>query len=525
MKNIMKILLGLVVISFAACTDLDIEPKSDTTNAVVFDDPSSYEAFLGKIYAGLALTGQQGPSGDGDLGGIDEGFSNYLRNYFKLQELTTDEAVTGWGDEGIRDLHAHNWTSQNQFITGTYNRIFYQITLVNEFLRETTSQKLESRGTSDAIKDEVALYRVEARFMRALSYWHAIDLFGDAPFFTEELVLGQEIPEQGTREDIFNFALSELNAIEDEMIAPGQNQYGRADRAALWTLQAKLYLNAEVYTGAEMYTECITACKKVIESGEYELNDVYSYNFNADNHTSEELIFAVPFDGMNTQTFGGTTYLVSAAIGGEAMDPADFGTSQNWGGLRTTSAIVNLFPDETGEADSRALFFTEGQTKEINDVTVFTDGYALPKYTNLTSEGISGSNQIHPDTDFPMFRLADVYLMMAEAVLRGGQGATLSEALIYVNQIIERAYGDDTGNITIDELTLDFILDERARELYWEAHRRTDLIRFNQFTENGIWPWKGNDKAGVTTESYLNLFPIPASDIIANTNLTQNDGY
>lgn len=525
MKNIVKGLIVLLVISLAACTDLEIEPKSDTTNAVVFDDASSYQAFIAKIYAGLALTGQQGPAGDGDLGGIDEGFSNYLRNYFKLQELTTDEAVTGWGDEGIRDLHAHNWTSQNQFVTGTYNRIFYQITLANEFLRETTPEKLNSRGNSEEIKEEVAQYRTEARFLRALSYWHALDLFGDAPFFTEELVLGQQVPEQGTREEIFNFVVDELNAIENEMIEPGQNQYGRADRAALWTLQAKLYLNAEVYTGTEMYTECITACKKVIESGEYELNDVYIHNFNADNHTSEELIFSVPFDGMNTQTWGGTTYLVSAAIGGDFMDPADFGTSQNWGGLRTTSAIVNLFPDETGEADTRALFFTEGQTKEINDITVFTDGYALPKYTNLTKDGLPGSNQTHPDTDFPMFRLADVYLMLAEAVLRGGQGATLEEALLYVNQVRERAYGDETGNITSDELNLDFILDERARELYWEAHRRTDLIRFDQFTENGIWPWKGNEKAGKVTAPYLDLFPIPATDIIANTNLTQNDGY
>lgn len=521
----MKILLGLVVISFAACTDLDIEPKSDTTNAVVFDDPSSYEAFLAKIYAGLALTGQQGPAGDGDLGGIDEGFSNYLRNYFKLQTLTTDEAVTGWSDEGIRDLHAHNWTSQNQFVNGTYNRIFYQITLANEFLRETTIEKLNARGTAEDVIERVNQFRTEARFLRALSYWHAIDLFGSTPFFTEDLILGQEVPQQGTRQEIFNFIVDELSAIEDEMVAPGQQEYGRADRAALWMLQAKLYLNAEIYTGSEMYTECITACLKIIESGEYELNDVYIHNFNADNHLSPEVIFAIPFDGMNTQTWGGTTYLVSAAIGGDAMDPADFGTTQNWGGLRTTSAIVNLFPDETGDADGRALFFTEGQTKEINDIAEFTDGYALPKYTNLSQEGVPGSNQTHPDTDFPMFRLADVYLMMAEAVLRGGQGATINEALVYVNQLIERAYGDTSGNITADELTLDFILDERARELYWEGHRRTDLIRFNQFTENGTWPWKGNDKAGVTTAPYLNLFPIPASDIIANTNLTQNDGY
>ena len=525
MKNILKGITIMVLVVLAACTDLDIEPKSDSTNAVVFNEPSSYRAFIAKIYAGLALTGQQGPAGDGDLGGIDEGFSNYLRNYFKLQELTTDEAVTGWADEGIKDLHAHAWTSQNQFITGAYNRIFYQITLANEFLRETTPEKLDSRGTDDDVKAEVNTYRTEARFLRALSYWHAIDLFGDPPFFTEELVLGQEVPEQGSREEIFQFIEDELNAIENDMVAPGQNEYGRADRAALWMLQTKLYLNAEVYTGQKRYTDCITACKKIIESGVYSLNEVYQHNFNADNHTSPEIIYAIPFDGTRTQTWGGTTYLVSAAIGGDAMDPADFGTSQNWGGLRTTSALVNLFPDETGEVDSRALFFTEGQTKEINDISVFTDGYALPKYTNLTVDGVAGSNQTHPDTDFPMFRLADVYLMMAEAVLRGGEGMSKNEVLPYINDIRERAYGDTSGNITADELTLDFIINERARELYWEAHRRTDLIRYNLFTENGIWPWKGGVKEGKTTDSKYRVFPIPASDIIANTNLTQNEGY
>lgn len=525
MKNIFKGLTMMVFLGLVACTDLDIKPKSDSTNAVVFQDPSSYRAFIAKIYAGLALTGQQGPAGDGDLGGIDEGFSNYLRNYFKLQELTTDEAVTGWGDEGIRDLHEHNWTSSNQFITGTYNRIFYQITLANEFLRETTEAKLDQRNTPDHIKADVQTYRAEARFLRALSYWHALDLFGDAPFYTEDLVLGQEVPDQGSKEQIFNFIVEELQAIEDDMVAPAQNEYGRADRAALWTLQAKVYLNAETYIGQERYTECITACKKVIDSEVYALNDNYQYNFNADNHLSPEIIFAIPFDGTRTQTWGGTTYLVSAAIGGDLMDPTEYGTSQNWGGLRTTSAIVDLFPDVTGEVDARALFFTEGQTKEIEDVTVFTDGYAIPKYTNLTQDGLAGSNQTHPDTDFPMFRLADVYLMYAEAVLRGGQGGSIGQAVDYINLVRERAYGDTSGNITADDLTLDFILNERARELYWEAHRRTDLIRFDQFTENGVWPWKGGVKEGQTTGSFRMVFPIPATDIIANPKLDQNEGY
>src|SRR5690606_12271725 len=130
------------------------------------------------------------------------------------------------------------------------------------------------------------------------------------------------------------------------------------------------------------------------------------------------------------------------------------------------------------------------------------------------------------DTDYPMFRLADAYLMFAEAVLRGGSGGTLGEAVGYINQIRERAYGDASGNIAQNDLTLDFILDERARELYWEGHRRTDLIRFGKFTGSSyLWPWKGNVAEGTATPAHLDLFPIPEVDRAANPNLEQNPGY
>jgi hypothetical protein len=125
-----------------------------------------------------------------------------------------------------------------------------------------------------------------------------------------------------------------------------------------------------------------------------------------------------------------------------------------------------------------------------------------------------------------MFRLADVYLMYAEAVLRGGAGGDLSTALNYVNQIRERAYGDNSGDINQSQLTLDFILDERGRELYWECTRRTDLIRFGKFTGGEyIWPWKGGVKEGTATDNKYDIYPIPSSDITANPNLVQNPGY
>ncbi len=524
MNKLYNVIIATTLLWFsAACTDLDIEPESRSTANNVFSDPASYEAFIARVYAGLSVSGQIGPSGDADIKGIDEGFSNYLRQYWKAQELTTDEAVIAWGDEGLPDYHEHDWTSANQFVTAMYNRIFFQISIANEFLRESTDAKLAERNISGDLQAEIQQYRAEARFLRALSYYHGIDMYGDIPFYTEEDAIGNVMPEQAPRAEVFKYIEQELLAIADVLPPAGAAEYGRADRAAAWALLAKLYLNAEVYTGQGRYADCITYCNNIISSGAFALSESYQETFLADNQQSSEIIFPITFDGERTRTFGGMTFITHAAVGG-SMDANSFGLDGGWFGTRTTSALVNLFPDETGEVDERAIFYTEGQSLEINSITNFNDGYAAPKFQNITSTGEIGSDLTFPDTDFPLFRLADVYLMYAEAVVRGG-GGDVATAVGYINQLRERAYNDASGNITQAELTLDFILDERARELYWEGHRRTDLIRFNEFTENGVWPWKGNVPEGTTTASFRNLFPIPSSEIIANTNLTQNQGY
>jgi hypothetical protein len=283
-------------------------------------------------------------------------------------------------------------------------------------------------------------------------------------------------------------------------------------------------LNAEVFTGTQKNTECVTYCEKVINAG-YSLESNYDYLFRADNNLCDGIIFPIAYDGNYSKTWGGTTYIINAATGG-GMNSSSVGISGGWAGNTTTSALVNKFPDETGDIDARAMFFTSEQSLEIGDYNNdFTQGYAITKWKNLTRDGVQGADGTHVDTDFPMFRLADVYLMYAEANLRGGGGST-STAVDYINQLRERAYGDATGNITSSNLTLDFILDERARELYWEGYRRTDLIRFGKFsTSNYVWPWKGGSENGISTDVKYNLFPIPSSDLSANPNLTQNPGY
>jgi len=148
-RNIMRgLLASLVLAAVAACTDVTTEPKSTVTSANIFNESGSYRAFLAKLYGGLAVTGQSGPAGNGDIGGIDEGFSHYVRLYWQMEELPTDEAVIAWNDAGVQELNTQLWSSSNQFLVAMYNRIFYQSSLANEFLRETTDAKLASRGVT-----------------------------------------------------------------------------------------------------------------------------------------------------------------------------------------------------------------------------------------------------------------------------------------------------------------------------------------------------------------------------------------
>ena len=736
MKRIFKITFILVALTmfFASCVkDLDTQPIDPNSMSAdnVYKDQAGYKQVLAKLYAGLSMSGQQGPAGKPDIKGIDEGFGEYIRGFWYHQELTTDEAVIGWNDQTVKNFHTQTWGSSDVFIAAMYYRIFYQVGICNEFIRQSTDDKLASRGITGAAKIEVEQYRLEARFLRALSYYHALDLFGNVPFVTENDAVGKFFPTQINRADLFKYIENELLAVEASMTSVKGSEYGRAGQAAAWTLLAKLYLNAKVYIGVEKNTECITYCNKVINAG-YSLEPEYKNLFTADNHNTTEGIYMINYDGNRSQTYGGTNFIIHAAIGG-SMVPGDYGVAGGWGGTRTTSALVNKFPasaskpwsqhapkknlhaypmlyvpgsyqgwdpsktttvlksvasdnkfegylnftdantqfkfsttpawdgndygddgtsagklvhpgnnivaadagyyklnvDMTaltytmvkttwgiiGDAtatgwnsdtpmtydaatdswsividlatgaikfranggwdlnyggsggvlsaggdniaipapgtykvtmklgapdytytielnaapliDTRPIFYTSGQNLEINDIGVFTDGYAVPKFTNMKSDGTAGSNSNYTDTDFPLFRLGDVYLMYAEAVLRGGAGGDAATALNLVNALRLRAYsGDERGKITATELTLDFILDERARELYWEGYRRTDLIRFGQFS-NGtyLWPWKGGAKEGQAVSAFHDLFPIPSSDVTANPNLKQNTGY
>lgn len=535
--NIKIASIAAVLLLMTSCLK-DLDPKSlgptSPTAATVYNTPADYLSGLAKLYASFALSGQQGPAGNSDISGLDEGFGVYLREYWNTQELTTDEAVIAWNDQTVKNFHWQNWTANDVFIAAMYSRVMLTITYCNEFIRA-------SSGSSDP---KVKQYNAEARFLRCLAYWHALDLFGNPPKVSLTDLPGPFSPTQYKRKDLFNDIVNELKDLDtggayDFLLTPanvganGNEQYGHATKGALYMLQAKLYLNAEVYTktkteaGTAMNNECVDALNKLFALNAYSLPANYLLNFAADNYLSPELIFTINYDGAHSQSFGGMDYIIHAAIGG-SMSPTGFGVPGGWGGTRTTSAFVGQFSDPSGASDKRAQFYTAGQSLQINDIGSFTDGYAIKKFSNLTAAGTPSKNGISDfvDTDFPMFRLADANLMYAEAVVRGATNGDANLALTKVNDVLTRAYGNASGNITSGQLDLDFLLAERGRELYWECHRRTDLIRFNQFSDGTyLWPWKGNVANGTIVSADRDLFPIPSSDLSANPTLKQNDGY
>lgn len=529
MKKIKIKLLGisflmLSVLTTSCTEELNQSPESkDTVSGdELYSNPSAYKQTFSKILSGLATTGQQGPFGKPDITGLDEGETQYVRALWMVQELTTDEAVIGWGNPGAQDFHNQDFAADNAYLFALFSRFSFQIVNCNEFLRQTTDAKLASRGVDATTKAEVLDYRNQVRFLRALTYWHLIDVFGGGSLVTEDSPTSFYYPAYNTRAELYAFVDSELTEITPLLKAPKTNGLYGVDQAAAWMLHAKLYMNAGVYIGEDKYTEALPLINKIIASP-YSLGNNYNHLFYADNDkngSQNEFIFTIAFDGLKTQTYGGTTFLVHAPIGGK-MNASEFGTNGGWSGVRTTSAFVDMFP--VGNTDTRGIFFTDGQTKEIVNMSSFNNGYAVQKFRNINVDGTSGSDKTGEfiDCDFPMFRLGDVYLMYAECAARGV--GDLGTATTYVNALRTRA---NASTISQNQLTLSFVLDERARELHFEGQRRTDLIRFGKFTGGSyLWPWKGGVPNGTPTQSYKNLFPIPTNALNANLNLIQNPGY
>jgi len=515
MKKAIKtlvILLSFSVLGIYSCTDdLNTEPKVELTlEELLAQDPNAIEGIVSRLYASFALSGPNGP-GSSDIDD-DAGESPFLRGIINLQDFTADGMKNRWGDDGLDQLTTtSNWDGNNKFFRYLYNRIYYTIPQCNNLI-----QVLNSTSVEDS---ELALN--EARFLRSLAYFYLIDSFGKGVLVTEDNLGTSEPLPEASRSVLFNYVENEL--LEIEPLMPNTNSYGRANRYVIDMLLAKLYMNAEVYIGQAMYNEAAVYVNKIIDEGGYQLVSNFIQNFSGDNFNSPEIIFPLIADAVTSQSYGNTTYIVNGSLSSDTMPLEDFGSLQGWQGHRASPAWYGLFGDLETSNDTRAsLFWTDGHNYDMTDYREWTDGYPSIKFRN-TDFNVASTPTDFSGTDFPLYRLADVYLMYAELAIRGAGNTNMDTALNLVNDVRTRSMADPINSF---DLTLDFILDERARELNLEGHRRTDLIRFNKFTGGSyIWPWKGNTAEGTSIPDHYKLFPIPEQARGANPNLTQNPGY
>lgn len=540
MKKYKFLAVAAIAAGLSSCVgDLNVTPIDPNIDLPedILNTQEAYKQLLAKCYQGLCCSSSYGTSGDPDMQGVDGGYGQYMRAIVNLQEVTTDVCACCWNDGNLFDLHFLCWNPQNEFVLSMYYRIFYQVSQTSELIRRAKASNLTDTEFPDRNK-----YIAEARALRLLSYYHAIDMFANVPFTDENSSVGSTGGKQMARADLFDWIVNEGKDLlaGSDLAEVGHNEYGRCDKGMVEMILAKMYLNAEVWKGQNMYAECAEMCEKIIS--QYPLHmtpagnqfTAYGELFCADNHlwtkntnyNGDEIIFAAPQDGISCASYGSTTFLAFACAF-STMDPAYLGISSGWSGLSLTSQLTSKF----SATDARATFFkggidsNTGEQVDYNQVIDVvrnaagsSDGWKSMKWVNRGHDGSAAKLAGFSDIDFPVFRSADAYLMYAECAARGKADATKGKN--YMNKVRQRA---GEGEI---ELTLDNIIDERARELYLEGHRRQDLVRFGLFTSGDyLWDCKGGNGAGQAVDKKYNVFPILSGDLNANGNLEQNDGY
>ena len=484
---------------------------SNLQNFLMSSNAITEEALL-SLYDIFSLSGPNG-EGSSHIPVDNHSSGSFIRNLTNLQDVSSDVAKFRYNEDGITQIATTSgWNANNLSFTSFYLRMYYAVQNCNSFLKLLNSSNAPNK----------ILLQSETRFIRALAYYYIIDGFGKGPLITELSPENTATIQESSRIELFNFVESELLSIQNNLPYPYHNEYGRANRNALRILLAKLYLNAEVYTGTAKYSEALTFIIQILNNGAG-LVDNYLKNFSGDNHTSNEIILPLIADAVTRKSYGNTTSIIAFSTYGNSQ----LGIQGGWGGTRATKAWYGLFGNSAtalaASPDVRAqLFTTAGHNYEMTDFNNWYDGFPSIKFRNTNFSGTT-TTTLFANTDFPLFRYADVYLMYAECVLRGASGGNMTDALSYVNQVRNRS---NATSITGTALTLSFILDERARELNFEGHRRTDLIRFGKYTGNSyLWPWKGGVLNGTSIPDTYKLFPIPLTALQANPNLTQNPGY
>jgi len=529
MKNkILLLCLITTMIVAASCTKLDVKVDSQyvATNFPVTD--ADYSALLGTMYSNLS--------------------SNYAVPYWRMQELSTDEAILpardGNFDDGgqYRQLHYHTWTFDHPNVIGIWQWGFGGINNCNRLINLTNASAASAAGKISTI--------AEIRAMRALYYFFMMDLYGNVPIIDTFPVA--VLPATQPRAKVFDFIENELKAIVQQLpvkLTPNNPlYYGRPTKAMVFALLEKMYLNSDIYFGKPRFNEVVTMADSILSKNNYSLDAKYTDIFAPNNGPQiNETIFAIPYDqqipGNQFTRFGFFYYLVQAYGFNVGLSIAMSTTPEFYnrfnlkGDIRNTTWLSGkqFAPDANKMPDSTKPVFYPGTTTQVeitpNLVLVPPKPMDLGNTIASQSEGVR-SMKYYPDiniiqatrlngNDVPVFRLADVMLMKAEAILRGAAPTIINgEAQspdILINRIRARA-----GAPLASGVNLAGLLDERAREFSWEAWRRNDLIRFGQFEKEYPLP---NDVLKMNTDITRRLYPIPSTELKLNKNLVQNPGY
>ena len=563
----------IAMLGFTSCVqDLDTVPI-DENSTTTFNQ----NAVFSKCYATLALTGQKGPDGDCDIDDLDEGTSSFYRMMWELNEFPTDEGWWIWNDVGLADIRIMNWNGDNALVKGLYYRFNIDIKLCNHFLAH-----------ADVSTEEGQAQAAEVRFLRALNYWYILDMFKVAPFCEVE---STDYPIFYNRAQLYKWLESELRDLTEVLPEQRKSIY-RVDRHAAWLLLARTYLNAKVYLDRpwedtevqEALANAYDAASHALE-GNYELltepsdhtgeggwyYSAYQKLFMGDNHNNgaqNEALLLIYQDGVYCQCWGGSRFLLNTFRDAN-MVPS--GSDDSWSCFRSSPELVQKFVNlETASAikaheyqmpqvlhDDRAIFCSynkyvarvdtlpDGSTEEtygentwnLNGTksATFKDCWAVLKFTGVKSMALTpaasvGSDPHFPDTDIPLLRLAEAYMIQAEAALRLGRSG---EALSIVNDVIRaRANADPLPSINLEKMC-----DEWCREFFCEGRRRSDLIRFDRFAgpqaDAAAYNWEGRYNQ-TSTAGYKscaekwNWYPIPNDDKASNPNyalIEGGDGY
>ncbi|WP_410084487.1 RagB/SusD family nutrient uptake outer membrane protein [Alistipes putredinis] len=542
MKHIAWIAAGASMLFTACIGDLDTLPlnPSDSTSETVYGaDESGYIAGLTKLYFNFVSNETT------DLQVSDAGASELVRAFWTVQEVTSDACKCAWeNDAWVRAMNTNTWSdADNDATYAVYVRTLQGIAYTNEYLRQTASDRLSDRGVSSELAAKIQGFRAEARFLRAYFYWMALDVFGDVPFTTENSPFGGGVnPKQASRKDVFDYCISELTALaaDDSPMPAARSNYPRADKGAVLGLLARMYLNAEVYTGTPMWQEAKDACEDIFTMG-YSLCPEYADLFRGDNGENpealNEVLFGISYDAEQTQSYGGTSYLTLAAIAATDVSSTQMinGVNNGWGGIRVPYEYVEKYFN-VRNADYSAgtydvndkrgrMFYIKGRSESMDGALyVFLNGWSCLKFNNIPhnmdqdSYLETAASKAYSDIDFPMIRLGEIYLIYAEACMNLGQANT---ALPKVQELAARA-----GVTAPTSITQEWLIEERARELMWEGHRRTDLIRYGKFTSSSfLWTYKGGSFSGQGFDDHMKIFAIPASELASNPELHQNPGY